>query len=204
MAYIPSQSDIEYMFGLAGEGNLDALEWLQDYNKTLSKRANSRMDYMRKSDGYGGTGAMKQAEYDLEKLGRDRFSESKRMSLEDMQKQMEASSSFLRSQTSSIRGEKLRRENIYRSLEEKGYIDPPDDPDEERRFKSQFNDFLSSDAFADIKKVFGSGIIAEASEQIQNGLNVQDLVSLYNEYTSSADHDIFQVWDGWLEGKTDL
>ena len=64
--------------------------------------------------------------------------------------------------------------------------------------------FFKSDAFDEIKKTIGSAVIATASELVQTGYSVEDLMELYKEYEDSSDSDIFMVWDGWLEGKPHL
>lgn len=202
MAGTPTQQKIDMMFEAAEAGDLSAVQWLISENAAMAKRANSRLDYLDKRGDFSNTGAKKQAEYWLGEQGREHFSTSKKMDLDDMREQMEASGRFLRSQTSRVRGEELRRENIYESLKKGGYISPPEDEDEEAAYKRSFNEFLSSDAFDELKKNFGSGIISGGSEAIQKGFKVSDLTSLYDQYIARTDKDIFQVWHGWLEGKT--
>lgn len=203
IASTPTQQQIDDMFARAQVGDPAALEWIYKQNNALSKRANSRLSYLEKQNME--TAAYQRAQYYLgEERGSNRFYQGKKGSLEDLQENMEQAAQFLRSQTSTVRGEKKRQERIYDTLEEQGYIEIPEDPKEERAYKKEMNKFLSSDAFNEIKKAFGSGIISSASEIIQAGASVDDLVSLYKQYEESIETDLFQVWDGWREGKRNL
>ena len=198
-ASTPTWQDIQDKFIQAEQGDASALEWIYEQNTAMAKRANSRMDYLEQKGMDESSGAYKQAAYYLGEQGRERFSTSKRMDMDLLEENMKRSSNFLRAQTSTIRGEYKRRERIYNTLEEHGYIDVPEDPKEERAYKKRMDKFLSSDAFEDLKKAFGSGIISDASENIQQGANVDDLISLYREYEEGEDMDLFTVWDGWIE-----
>lgn len=200
---VPTQQKIDEMFSLAAAGDQSALGWIYEQNKSLSKTANSRMSYLEKKGME--TGAYMRAQYYLgEERGSDRFYTGKRGGLDSLQENMEQAAQFLRSQTSTVRGEQMRRDRIYDTLEENGYIEMPEDADERVRYKKEMDKFFKSDAFDEIKKTIGSAVIATASELVQTGYSVEDLMELYKEYEDSSDSDIFMVWDGWLEGKPHL
>ena len=208
-AAIPTQQSIDELYELAESGDIEALKEFAELNRKLAKRANSRMRSIEESAETEGTGAYKQAQYFLGELGRERFSEKGTApktadSLEDMYDNMEAAGKFLRMQTSILKGERFRRELIFKKLEEGNYIRMPEDPKAQRRYKQEMGKFLSSDAWKEVKATYLSGAIKTASEAISSGARVSNLIGLFNQYQASTDHDLLEVWEGWQEGKTKL
>lgn len=201
----PTQQELYEVLAQAEAGDQSAITWLQKQNNLLAKRANERMRYMEISgflEDSKGTAAYERAQYYLtEEQGRTRFYTGKKGSLDDIAKNIEQVSNFLRSQTSTVRGELRRRDKIFASLEEGGWIDVPDDPKQASRFKRNFNRFLESDAWNDLKKTIGTNILKVASEAIQDGTRVGDLISMFKDYQTREDVDIFDVWDSWTAGK---
>lgn len=201
----PSTQEIYMQVSKAEAGDPEAINWILEQNNLLSKRANERMRYMENTgyvDAEGkGTAAYERAQYYLGEEGRDRFYTGTKKDLEDITDNLIQAGNFLRSQTSTVRGELARREKIFGSLEEGGWIDVPDDPKMQSRFKRNFNRFLESDAWKDVKKTLGSGVISAASEAIQNGARVGDLLNMFKEYQQREEVDIFDVWDSWSMGK---
>ena len=208
-ASVPTQQMIDVLYEQAEAGDMAALKEFAELNLKLSKRANSRMATIEKSPDAEGTGAYRQAQYFLGELGRKKFSEKGTIpknsdSLEAMYDNLEAAGKFLRMQTSTMRGENLRRELIFKKLEEGNYINIPEDPKARIRYKKEMNKFLSSDAWKEIKATYLSGAIKTASEAISSGARVSNLIDLFNQYQSSTDHDLLQIWEGWQEGKKKL
>lgn len=200
---VPTSQELDALFALAEAGDVSALNEIYDINKTLAKRANSRMKYL--EDKEMETAAYTRAQYWLgEETGKSRFSEGKNKDLDDLREQMAMESQFLRWQTSMVSGEKLRRENIYNTLEEHGIIDIPDDPKKARAYKKEMDKFLSSDAFENIKKSIGTDFVSTGSEYIEAGAKAEDLINLYSEYEQATDKSLFDVIDGWKAGKRSL
>lgn len=199
---IPTAQEIEQLYNAAISGDADALQQLGDINNRLAKRANERMrDIERK--GLEGTAAYNRAQYYLGEQGRDYFSQSRKMDPDDVIENITQVSNYLRSQTSTAAGEIQRRKDIVSTLEDRGYIDVPENDPE--GFKRKFLDFLDSKAWDDIKKhmyATGSGMLRDASEAIQNGANVNDLLRAFKDYQKGSDTDLFEIWDNWQGGNT--
>lgn len=200
---VPTSQELDALFALAEAGDISALNDIYDINKTLANRANSRMKYL--EDQEMETAAYTRAQYWLgEKTGKSRFSKAKQSNLDALRKQMDMESQFLRWQTSTTAGEKLRRENIYKTLEEHGIINIPDDPKKARAYKKEMDKFLSSDAFENIKNSIGTDFVSIGSEYIEAGAKAKDLINLYSEYEKATNKSLFDVIDGWKEGKRHL
>lgn len=200
---VPTSQEIDALFALAEAGDASALSALYDMNKSMAKTANSRMSYLESKD--QGSAVYSRAQYWLgEERGKTRFSESRRMDIDDLREQMDIEAQFLRSKDSTITGERERINRMFDSLEDHGYIDMPDDPKEKRAYKKRMEKFLKSDIFVEFKKYFGSAIIGGASEIIQDGGDLEELILLYQEMEELGDYDLFDVWDGWREGKRHL
>lgn len=202
---IPTSQELEVLYNKASSGNTDALRELGDLNNRIAKRANERMrDIERK--GLEGTAAYNRAKYAISEsdyLSGEYFSQSRRLDLDDMLDNIQNASMYLRSQTSMAAGEIKRRKDIIDTLADRGHLDIPEDDPE--GFKKKFLDFLDSNAWDDIKKhmyAAGSGMLKEASEAIQNGANVNDLLRAFKDYQKGSDTDLFEIWDNWQSGDT--
>ena len=135
------------------------------------------------------TGAYKRA---VEELGKARFSQAKTGSAESLLRSLEKVTKFLNYQTSTLSGEMERRSNILEGMERAGYNVGKD--------KAAFLRFLESDAWNEIRGMFGSkDAMARVSDAMERGANIDDLVESYNEFTAgeSEAEDVLQVWDGW-------
>ena len=204
---LPTQQEIDRYMELAEGGSADALQWLLEQNKTMAKRANSRMKYLEQK-GQATTGAYKQAEFYLGETGRvnknkqPRFSESKKLTLDELGEQLEQEQRFLRAQTSTIRGEKKRRKKIFESLADKGVIPEEDSFEDFEDFMGQMNDFFGSEVFSELKKLYKTtNVIAMVSEKIHQGYDVKDLMKNYEDYKKGKYEDLFEMWDDWERGR---
>lgn len=204
----PTQREIDAQYNMALEGDPEAIEWMREQNRLMSKSANQRMRYMERTgmvDEWGrGTAAYNNAKEDLLQLGQEKFLTGKNIDINQMYDNMSDARFFLESQTSTRRGEMKRRERIIGSLEEGGYLTVPSNPVEAAKFKKEFAQFLDSDAFTDLKKYMGTNIIKEASDAIARGAKVQDLANIFRQYQAKNDADIFNVWDSWELGYKNL
>ena len=178
---------IEDLAGRAAGGDSSALAELGRLNSKYGRAANERMRALERK-GFE-TGAYKRA---VEELGKARFSQAKTGSAESLLRSLEKVTKFLNYQTSTLSGEMERRSNILEGMERAGYNVGKD--------KAAFLRFLESDAWNEIRGMFGSrDAMARVSDAMERGANIDDLVESYNEFTAgeSEAEDILQVWDGW-------
>lgn len=203
----PTAQEIDEQAFYASEGDPDALAWLQKQNALMSKAANERMRYFR-NNGYvnaegKGTAAYNNAVEDLADLGQSRFLYRKGMSAEELRENMIAARTFLESQTSTVKGELKRRENIIAGLEKKGWIEFSDKTSKEEN-KKEFLKFLDSDEFQDLFSIGSGPLITGAFDAIEKGAKVSDLLNMFDEYKHRNDVDKFNVWDSWTRGYTSV
>lgn len=182
-----SFENIEDLAGRAAGGDSSALAELGRLNSKYGRAANERMRALERK-GFE-TGAYNRA---VEELGKARFSQAKTGSAESLLRSLEKVTKFLNYQTSTLSGEMERRSNILEGMERAGYNVGKD--------KAAFLRFLESDAWNEIRGMFGSkDAMARVSDAMERGANIDDLVESYNEFTAgeSEAEDILQVWDGW-------
>lgn len=208
MRQIGNVPSIEEIQNLYRKGDIEALRGL---NETLAKRSNQRLTTLEKA-GLDTTAAYKRvtdklSDFDFAK--NDRFSRSRKLSLDQLYDQVRSESNFLRWQTSTVSGEMKRREEIWEGLvsqkidEKTGDIKEPvidlsgvTDID---AFKKKFLEFLDTNAWEEIKKhLYTKNILNEAGEAISAGASVEDLTEAMNSYMNGeTDEDLFTIWDSW-------
>lgn len=206
MAIIPTIQQIAALADKARAGDANAYSELADLNNKLAKRANQRMSEIEKTKGIAHTDAYDRAQGYLEnvadnstrnKQGNMRFSQSRKLDVDDLEENLDNVGQFLRDETSKVSSEKMRRANEqFEALVERGYIE-----DLSESTRKQFFNFLKTDAWNEIKKREGTGFYKEARDLIASGLKVSDLKNLYNEYKSRYDIDFLQFKDAWVSGK---
>lgn len=111
---LPTLQQIE---ALSDAGDIDQLRAI---NERLAKTANQRMRQLEKTEGFGETAAYKNAKYYLYQesdfASGGVFSRSKKLTSDQLTEQIEKELIFLRSQTSTVSGERERRQKIFDSL----------------------------------------------------------------------------------------
>lgn len=203
---IPTAEQID---ALVKSGNLQELQAL---NEIIAKRANQRFKELEKHD-------MQTASYNIAKYylqneselsGGETFSRKKTNDIDALGEDLKQASKFLRSQTSTVSGEKKRRKKIFHSLTKKGgalkipeSIKVPADFKGSRNeyFQNKFLEFLDNDVWKDIKKYIyaeNTEVLAEAGEAIAKGAQIKDLEQAYYNYLE-GEQDIFTVWDDWIK-----
>lgn len=202
---------IEEIQSLYKKGDIEQLRAL---NERLAKRSNQRMTSLKKA-GLDTTAAITRAQRDIENIGisSGRFSRSKKLSAEDLYKQVKSEANFLRWQTSTVSGEIKRREKIWESLttqridEETGDIKNPaidlsgiEDID---AFKKNFLKFLDDGAWEELKKhIYTKNILNEAGEAIAAGASVEELSEAMKNYVNgNTEDDLLTIWDNWTSVK---
>lgn len=190
------------------------IEQLKAINERLAKTANQRMAQLYKS-GIKHSSALERAKYYTEQVSEVQtggvFSRSKKLSLDTYAEQISEELIFLRSQSSTVSGEKERRfEKSFETLTtgENPYLDLPDDveiPDDyqgtrQEYFKEKFEEFLKADVWKDVYKFIyttENNVLQQAGEAIAKGANIQDLKDAYKQYLRN-EIDIYSMWDNWV------
>ena len=219
---LPTMQEIE---ALSDSGDIAKL---REINERLAKTANQRMKQLRQS-GYGTTAALKRAEdyvwQEADFTTGGVFSRSKKLTEEQLTEQIEHELIFLRSKTSTVRGEKARREKIFASLtEERSTLNeygevvkigpvidlskldvdlPSEYKDDYSYFKDKFLEFLDDDVWKDVKKYLYAGntdILQEAGEAMARGADINDLTNMYKNFLR-GEVSMYEIWDQWTSVK---
>lgn len=183
-----SYDDIESLAARAITDD-DALKELGRLNSKYGRAANQRMRELEKRGLE--TGAYIRARDALNKA-KPRFSQAKKGEAEELVKSLEETVKFLNYQTSSVTGEMERRENIIKGMERAGYSIGDS--------KKDFLDFLDSDAWNEVRAMFGSKeAMRQVSDAIDAGKDIAELTEAFKAFQKgqSESEDILQVWDNW-------
>lgn len=191
------------------QGDATALELLQTESAKMAKRANVRLKALEEHN-YS-TPASRRAFGFLDMEDRNRFSESKKLTGDSLEQQLEELDRFL-SGDSTLTEARHYLSGIDK-LEESGIIDEFESPREEKVFQR----FLESDYWNnEIKKTLGrdykkgSGELADrmaqAQEAIKSGATVNDLNRIYKQFKTREQLGILQegedylsVFEDWVE-----
>lgn len=200
--------DINDLIDRVEDGDPEAIAEARALSAKLSKRANTRLSALEQK-GYTSGSAYESAKYFLgEDLNRTKFSESKKLSGEDLTRNLELVNEFLNNPTSTITYESDRRAGI---LDMEGII-----PDSfTRKDKNTFRRFLASDAWKEYKSTIyirknqkspaesakARQVLRGAAAAIERGASIRDLNDLYEQYADRTDQDysIFDVFEEWEE-----
>lgn len=182
--------ELEALADAAEGGNALAEERLRDLNETYSRRASQRMRELENRD--MNTKALQYAQHYLDQRDRTRFGAGKSADIDEVIENLQQARKFLSWETSTVGGERARVEGMLDTLRSHGIIDEF----ENEREKRSFLNFLESDAFADYKKMIGSGIIGEAQNAIANGATVDELNAVYQEY-KAGNVGAIESWESW-------
>lgn len=183
------------------------IEALMAYNETYAKRSNERLASLERAD-LGGTASYNRAidwlQTESEYSNGTRFSRSKKMDIDDLRDQLIQETDFLRSQTSTVAGEKARREKIFKAMIDSDVLDInlPDQSDEEayKTAKERFMKFLDEDVFNELVKTFRpTDIINMGAEAIRNNQDPADLQKAYDAFVAGEveDTDILDIFETW-------
>ena len=200
--------DINDLIDRVEDGDQDAIAEARALSAKLSKRANVRLSALEEK-GYTSGPAYESAKYFLgEDLNRSKFSESKKLSGEDLTRNLELVNEFLNNPTSTVSYESERRA---------GLTDMDDIiPDSfTKKDKRTFQRFLASDAWKEYKSTIyvrknekspsesakARQVLRGAAAAIERGASVRDLNNLYEQYADQTDPDysIFDVFEEWEE-----
>ena len=181
---------IDDLANRAAGGDSSALAELGRLNSQYGRAANQRLRELEKRK--MATGAYNRAA-EMLKTDRPRFSQAKTGDAENLLRSLEITTKFLNYQTATISGEMKRRENIIKGLERAGYNVGND--------KEKFLDFLDSNAWTEIKDIYGSkDAMRKVSDNMAKGADIGKLMDAYNEFETKQSNaaDIISLMDGWL------
>lgn len=187
-------------------GDPEAIREAQQISAKLAKRANVRLKAL--EDSSFTSFQYRKTKYQLnEQFGREKFSESKQLTGEQLTEQLEMVNEFLNAEQQTTIGaiRQEKEEKTERSLREAGII--PEDMKEAK--VRELHKFLKSDAWKEIKaSQVGTeggtgGYLLAAIDAIEDGAKVRDLERMYQEYQDMIDDgedvSIFDIMEGWLE-----
>lgn len=168
----------QYMVGLLDqyyEGNEAALQEAQQISSQLAKRANVRLKALETADYEASPAYMRVRDMIGKETGRIRFTESKKLTADQLETQLEELSVFLRGETSTVYGESMRRSGIDTMIEE-GAVSISDE-----RTKRALLRFLDSDEWNAYRKLAGyvKGSMQTIVNAIENGNTLNDFKKLY-------------------------
>ena len=209
---LPSQQKIDR---LVAKGDIAELIKI---NERLAKTANQRMAQLYKS-GVRSSTALERAKFYTQQVSDIQtggvFSRSKKLSIDTYAQQIKEELIFLRSESSTVSGEKqLRAEKSFYTLTHgknggQPYMELPTDieiPDtwtgtRDEYFKEKFLSFLESDVWKDVYKYLytteNNNILSKAGEAIARGASLEDLKNAYKQYLKN-EVDIYTMWDSWV------
>ena len=186
-------------------GDEDALREAQLLSAQLAKRANVRLKAL--EDANYRPFEFRRAKYFLkEDFGREKFSESKKLTGDELKEQIELLNRFLNaeSQTTLAPLRKESEKKTERALERAGIL-PEDTGAAKRR---ELHKFLRSDAFKEVKATYTGteggtgGYLVAAVDAIEKGAKFSDLQKMYDDYKDKLDDgedvSIFDIMDDWL------
>lgn len=190
---IPTYQEMIDLLDAAEAGDEKALSDAQAISSQLSKRANVRLRELEKQDFESAPSYMRVRDM-LDNLdGRVRFSESKHLSREQLETQLEELSIFIRDETSTISGEKMRRSGIDTMIEE-NEIEIHDEKTRRALLR-----FLESDEWNAYRKLAGyaAGSMQGIVNAIENGRSVKDFQDMYNKAIKQGTKEITNLLTDW-------
>ena len=184
----------------AKNGNEWALKVLTDQYYKEVKRANQRA---RELDKRGINSAAKTAFRNAIPEGLF-LSQSKKLDVDTMVKNMEIAEKMLKAGTSTVTGAKRVFNKSINTMIKKGFISKPEGMSN-AVFEKQLDRFFKNKHFEELKKFLGSGIIKDTSDAIKAGIPIGRISRLFNEYLKNPDeHDIYEVWENFTTGDKHL
>lgn len=192
------------LFERIDAGDPDAIAEAQNISSRLAKRANVRISAI-KETGFKSR-ALKRAEYYLsEDLGREKFTESKKLTGEELKDHLRILNEFLNDEQGSTVGG-LREQAEASAIEGLQNADMlPDDLSSKK--KRELLRFLRSDIWKEIKSAYAGteggsgGYLVAAIEAIESGQRYKDLERMYEDYKDKTEGDfsVFDVMEDWLD-----
>lgn len=193
-----TQEEIYDLFQAARGGDSSALARLGEVSSYYGKKANERIKEFREAD--VSSQALKRAEHFVrEEMGREKFSRAKKMDAYDLYKNASEARRFIRAKTGTVARERKRMGKVLEKLSEPTAKRTWSIPEglqtgEERK---QFEKFLGSSAWDEIKNTMGSATMKEVSERIDQGANVDELLDAYQMSLEDENFSFQEYVEGW-------
>lgn len=185
---------VEEMEELAARAVTDdnALRELGQLNSRLSRAANERIRGLERA---GETGDALQ--WLIRQTGRNRLSQAKTGGAEFLLRRAREAAAFLHRKESSIGGVRQVQSKMLKSLAASTGFGGRMTKAAQRRF----TEFLKTDAFAELKKFLGSGIMKDLQEANADRADaLSELEEAYNAYIEKrTDEDLVSIYDSWRQ-----
>lgn len=190
---IPTYQEMVDLLDAAEAGDDQALSDARAISSQLSKRANVRLKALEKAD-LETSPAYMRVQDQLDRLdGRARFSESKKLSRADLETQLEELSIFMRDETSTVSGEKMRRSGIDTMITE-NQIEVHDEKTRRALLR-----FLESDEWNQYRKLAGyvQGSMQTIVNAIENGRTLKDFKNMYKKAVKQSAAQLSTLLTDW-------
>lgn len=174
---VPSYQTMVELLDAAEAGDEKALQDARQISSQLAKRANVRLKALEEADYEESPAYMRVRDT----IGRDRwrvrFSESKKLSTQELETQLEELNIFLGREESTVSGEKFRRSGIDTMIAD-GTISVKDEKNKRALLR-----FLQSDEWNAYKALAGyqKGSMQTIVNAIENGKTLKDFTDLYEK-----------------------
>lgn len=167
------------------------LEGMVEAQKTLSKRANTRMLDMERK-GLDTSPAYRRAAYYTPESNRFSAASKNKSSVEIYENLLNINK-FLNSSTGSVSGYKAYKQDIANGLKQSGVFDSSIDND-------KIIEFLESDAWENLKKyVYTANTMSDINDALTSGAKISDLEQAYYDYVrGDVDSDPITIFDEWV------
>ena len=190
---IPTYQEMIDLLDAAEAGDAQAMQDAQAISSQLAKRANVRLKALEKADLETSPSYMR-VQDQLDRLdGRARFSESKKLSRADLETQLEELSIFMRDETSTVSGEKMRRSGIDTMITE-NQIEVHDEKTRRALLR-----FLESDEWNQYRKLAGyvQGSMQTIVNAIENGRTLKDFKNMYKKAVKQSAARLSTLLTDW-------
>ena len=190
---IPTYQEMVDLLDAAEAGDAQALQDAQAISSQLAKRANVRLKALEKEDFESSPSYMRVLDQ-MDRLdGRARFSESRHLSREDLETQLEELSIFMRDETSTVAGEKMRRSGIDTMITE-NQIEVHDEKTRRALLR-----FLESDEWNAYRKLAGyvQGSRQTIVNAIENGMTLKDFKNMYKKAVKQSTAKLSTLLTDW-------
>ena len=173
--------------------NLERMKDPEKLQKTMDRLARTANDRLLKLEraGLEKSSPAYRAAQDILGPSRHRFSRAKNLTPTQMKQEIKKSMRFLNMQTSTVKGEDIRANKMFETMVDNALID-------EKTNQTLFNEFLKTDAWAQLKKIDSDQILLEASVAISNGKSILDLIQSFEEYAAGeTEMSELEIWEQW-------
>ena len=193
-----TQTQIYDLFQAARGGDKAALKALNEVSSYYGKKGNERIRSFEKAD-MGSVALSRAQHYTQSMLGRSTFSRSKKLDAFEAYQNASEARKFIRAKTGTTTKERKRMTGVLEKLssptEKRPWAIPESLQSGEGR--KDFEKFLSSDAWEEIKNTMGSQTMKDAAERIDQGGDVQELLDAYEQSLADEDFNFQDFVDGW-------